>query len=125
MNFPGMTTEASYATNLEWGDSALANFFGTTASADAADPVDFSFIQLNRAPETLRSNFVTDAQTSFYRLNRQTSKRFGLGTIPGNPVSDSAGDALWGMTAKQAHPHSYRWIAIAVVALAAWYFVGR
>lgn len=123
MVFSGMSPEAPYAMNMEWGDSALANFFGTQAAADGADPLSFSFIQLNRSPETLRSNFVTSAQTGYFRDSSQTSKRFGLGTIPGSPISDSAGDVSWGIPKDTGG--KWKLVGFALVAAAIWYAVAK
>jgi hypothetical protein len=94
MPFNGMSDVAPYSINTEYGDGALANFFGTSAGLDATDPFDWGSQQLDVSPETFRSPFVTDALSGDYRSNTGTSKRFGLGAS-GQPDTQSAGLKDW------------------------------
>lgn len=87
--YSGMSPEAPYFRNMEWGDSATANFFGTQASADGADPLSWTGVQVNKSPETLRSSFAVSPLTAWYRDLGSTSSRFGLGVDA--PSVDSAG----------------------------------
>jgi hypothetical protein len=48
MNLPALNS-----INVSWGDGAFANFFGSAASASAADPADSVFRSMAGAPESI------------------------------------------------------------------------
>lgn len=48
--------------NPNWGDDALANFFGTQASVNGADPSEHSLYVMSSGPENLFEGFHSQAE---------------------------------------------------------------
>ena len=71
MKLSGMSLPAAYSIDLRWGDTALANFFGTSARADAADPSSSVVSSMLSEPEGIASPFVIQAfdSQSGFRIN--------------------------------------------------------
>ncbi len=72
MNLPGLSLPAASSIDLRWGDTALASFFGTSARADAADPIGAVASSMFTEPEGVASPFIIQGFDSIqsFRENR-------------------------------------------------------